>query len=519
MRRLRLFSLGIAFASLLIFSRPLLADVRLPAVFTDNAVFQRDIPVPVWGWADEGEQVTVKFGEQTKTALPDAKTGKWSVKLDPLPAGGPHSLTVSGKNTITLGNVLVGEVWICSGQSNMQFRVDGVREAQKEIAAANYPKIRLISVPLRGSDKPQDDFKGHWVECSPETVGGFSAAGFFFGRELFKNLDVPIGLIHCSYGGSSCESWVDRSVLEAEPSLKPMLDRYDRELAAYNPEGAKEAYAKQVSKWKKAAADAKATGKKSPGAPRRPADPRTDNQSPANLYNGMLYALVPYAIRGVIWYQGETNAGRAYQYRTLFPTLIKSWRAEWKEGEFPFYFVQLANFQAVRPEPSESAWAELREAQSLTLQLPATGEAVIIDIGEARDIHPKNKQDVGKRLALWALAKTYGKDVVYSGPVFTQQEVRGDTIVLSFDSLGGGLVAKGDQLKGFAIAGSDKKLVWADARIDGDKIVVSSPDVKSPVAVRYAWADNPECNLYNKANLPASPFRTDAWPGITVGKE
>ena len=234
----------------------------------------------------------------------------------------------------------------------------------------------------------------------------------------------------------------------------------------------------------------------------------------------MLHPVLPYGIRGAIWYQGETNAGRAYQYRTLFPTLIKSWRAEWQEGEFPFYFVQLANFMAAKPEPSDSAWAELREAQSLTLKVPATGQAVIIDIGEAGDIHPKNKQDVGKRLALWALAKTYGKDVVYSGPMYKSHEIQGDKVVLSFDCVGGGLVAKGGAtLKGFAIAGSDKKFVWAEARIEGDKVVVSSPKVKSPVAVRYAWADNPECNFCNQAGLPASPFRTDDWPGITAGKE
>lgn len=512
--------LGFALAALLLSSRPLVADVRLPALFTDNAVLQRDMPLPVWGWADPGEQVTVRIGDQTKTATPDAKTGKWTVKLDPLPVGGPLTLTISGKSKVTLKNVLVGEVWICSGQSNMQMSVGRVRGAKQEIAAANYPKIRLISVPLRGTAEPQDDFNGRWVECSPQTVGDFSAAAYFFGRELFKNLDVPIGLIHSSFGGSSCETWVNRSALEAEPSFKPMLDRYDRELASYSEAAAKANYGKQIADWTKAAALAKAVGKKAPNPPGRPVPPRTNQFFPSNLYNAMLHPLLPYGIRGAIWYQGETNAGRAYQYRTLFPTLIKSWRAEWQEGEFPFYFVQLANFMATKPEPSDSAWAELREAQSLTLKVPATGQAVIIDIGDARDIHPKNKQDVGKRLALWALAKTYGKDVVYSGPTYKSQEIQGDKVELSFDSIGGGLVAKGgDKLKGFAIAGSDKKFVWADARIEGDKVIVSSPKINSPAAVRYAWADNPECNLYNKADLPASPFRTDDWPGVTVGSK
>ena len=520
MRRQWSLVLGIALGSLLAFARPLVADVRLPAIFTDNAVFQRDMPVPVWGWADQGEQVVVKIGDQAKTATPDAKTGKWTVKLDPLPVGGPHTLNVTGKNTITLKNVLVGEVWICSGQSNMQMAVRGVQGAQDEIAAAKYPKIRLISVPTRGSADPQDNFNGNWVECSPQTVEGFSAAGYFFGRELLKHVDVPIGLINCSYGGSSCESWVERSFMAAQPSLKPMLDRYDQELAAYSDAAAKAKYDMQVDDWKKAAAKAKAAGKQAPKRPHGPSDPRSNNQFPANLYNGMLHPLLPYGVRGVIWYQGETNANRAFQYRTLFPTLIQSWRDEWQEGQFPFYFVQLANFMATKPEPAESAWAELREAQSLTLKMPATGEAVIIDIGEGGNIHPKDKQDVGKRLALWALAKTYGKDVVYSGPVYKSFAIQGDKVVLSFDSIGGGLVAKGgNQLKGFAIAGSDKKFVWADARIEGDKVLVSSTQVKSPVAVRYAWADNPECNLYNQADLPASPFRTDDWPGITGGKE
>ena len=520
MRFRRLFLLGIVASSLLVVVRPSAADVRLPAMFTDHAVLQRDMPVPVWGWADAGEKVTVKIGKQTKTATADAQTGKWTVTLDPLSVGGPLTLTVSGKNKIEVTDILVGEVWICSGQSNMQFAVNGVRGSKEEIAAANYPKIRLISVPQKGSATPADDFSGHWAPCSPDTVRGFSAAGYFFGRDLFKNLNVPIGLIHCSFGGSSCESWVNRPALEAVPQLKAMLERYDQQLATYSEESAKATFDKQLAKWKKDAAAAKKAGKKAPNRPRGPSDPRTNNQFPANLYNAMLHPVLPYALRGAIWYQGETNAGRAYQYRTLFPAMIRAWRAEWQEGDFPFYFVQLANFMDTKPEPADSMWAELREAQSMTLKLPCTGQAVIIDIGEAHDIHPKNKQDVGKRLALWALAKTYGKNVVYSGPTYKSLAIQGNKAVVSLDNVGGGLVAKGgSELKGFAVAGSDKKFVWADARIEGDKIVVSSPQVEKPVAVRYAWAENPICNLYNKADLPASPFRSDDWPGITAGKE
>lgn len=497
-----------------------LADVKLPAIFTDNLVLQRDMPVPIWGWAADGEKVTVTLGTQTKTAMPAAPSGKWTVKLDAMRAGGPCTLTVAGKNTITLKNVLIGEVWVCSGQSNMQMSVHGVINAKEEIAAANYPKIRLASVPTRGSQTPQEDFQGKWVECSPATVGGFSAAGYFFGRELSKSLGVPIGLINTSYGGSSCEAWVKRSVLEADPQYKPMLDRYAKMISDYDPVKAKAVYEKQRAAWKVAVEKAKAAGRKAPNPPRLQGDPRTGNHAPANLYNAMLTPVLPYGMRGAIWYQGESNAGRAYQYRTLFPTMIENWRADWHQGDFPFYFVQLANFMAEKPEPGESAWAELREAQSMTLKLPNTGQAVIIDIGEAQDIHPKNKQDVGKRLALWALAKTYGKDVVYSGPTYKSMEKKGDRIVLRFDDVDGGLEAKdGEALKGFAIAGEDKKFVWADAKIVGDTVVVASPKVKAPAAVRYAWADNPVCNLYNKAGLPACPFRTDDWKGITAGNQ
>ena len=497
---------------------PVAAAVRLPSIFTSHMVLQRDMPVPVWGWADAGEQITVTVLGQKVTAMP-GEGGKWTARLAPLPTGGPITVTVSGKNTITLENVLVGEVWLCSGQSNMQMSVARSNDAEKEIAAARFPQIRLVTVPNCGTQEPQSDFKGSWNQCSPETVGGFSAAAYFFGRELYQNLNVPIGLIHCSWGGSACEAWVKRSVLEADPQYKEMLEGWDRNCATFNPEKAKAAYEAQTAKWKKDVAAAKAAGKDIPRAPRYD-DIRTGKHRPANLYNGMLLPVMPYAMRGVIWYQGETNAGRAYQYRSLFPLMIKNWRDDWKQGDFSFYFVQLANFMAVKPEPSESAWAELREAQTMTLKAPCTGQAVIIDIGEAKDIHPKNKQDVGKRLARWALAKDYGKDVVYSSPMFKSATCRGSELVVSFDHQGGGLVAKdGAKVEGFAVAGADRKFVWADAKIVGDTVVVSSPKVSQPAAVRYAWADNPVCNLYSKAGLPVCPFRSDDWPGITAPKQ
>ena len=494
---------------------PVEADVKLPAVVGANMVLQRDISVPVWGWADSGEEVSVKFAGQTKATKADAD-GHWMVRLDPLKAGGPQTLTVAGKNTITLENVLVGEVWICSGQSNMGMTVGRSNDAEKEIASAKYPSIRLFGVPLLGTQEPQYDCKGAWSECSPETVGNFSAAGYFFGREVHKEIDVPVGLINCSWGGSSCEAWVERSVLAADSRYKSMLDTWDKNCANYDPEKVQAAYQKRVEQWKAQVEKAKAEGKTPPPRPRAPRDPRNGQHRPANLYNGMLLSVMPYGLRGAIWYQGESNAGRAYQYRHLFPTMIKSWRADWQQGDFPFYFVQLANYMAVKPEPGESAWAELREAQSMTLETPNTGQAVIIDIGDAKDIHPKNKQDVGRRLALWALAKDYGKDIVYYGPQYKSMAVEGGKIVLKFDHVGGGLVAKGGALEGFAIAGEDKAFVWADAKIVGDTVEVSCPKVAKPVAVRYAWADNPICNLYNKEGIPASPFRTDQWPGITA---
>ena len=494
------------------------ADVKLPAIIGDNMVLQRAIDVPIWGWADPGEKVTVTLGKQSKSATACDK-GKWMVRLDSLKEGGPTTMTVNGKNTITIENILIGEVWVCSGQSNMGMTVRSSNNADQEIASANYPEIRLFSVPLVGTQVPQYDCKGKWVACSPETVANFTAAGYFFGRDVYKNIKMPVGLINTSWGGSSCEAWVRRDLLEADPAYAELLASFEKRCATYDPEAAKANFEKQREKWKVAAAKAKVEGKPAPRAPRAPRDPRTGQHRPANLYNGMILPILPYPIRGAIWYQGESNAGRAYQYRDLFPKMINNWRKDWGQGDFPFYFVQLANFRAVNPEPGDSDWAELREAQTMTLSLPNSGQAVIIDIGDADDIHPKNKQDVGKRLALWALAKDYGCDLVYSGPMYKSMKKDGSKIVLSFDHVGGGLVAKdGEPLKGFAVAGEDKKFVWADAKIDGQKVVVSCADVADPVAVRYAWAINPICNLYNKEGLPACPFRTDEWPGVTVPK-
>ncbi len=491
------------------------ADIKLPAIIGDNMVLQQGGKVSIWGWADPGEEVTVGVSwNSMKFAVTADKDGKWSFRINPPKAGGPYEMTLTGKNTITIKNILVGEVWVCSGQSNMQMSVRSSANAEQEIAEAGYPKIRLFSVKLTVAETPQSDCVGNWSECSPRTVPNFSAVAYFFGRELHKQLNVPVGLINTSWGGTPAESWTRREVLEADANFVPIVKRYDDAVARY-PQAKKE-YEQKLVEWKQAAEKAKTEGKNPHRRPRAPFGPG-HYQSPSGLYNAMIAPLIPYGIAGAIWYQGESNAGRAYQYRTLFPAMIKNWRDDWGVGKFSFLFVQLANFMQTKPEPGESAWAELREAQTMTLELPNTGMAVIIDIGDAVDIHPKNKQDVGKRLALWPLAGIYGKKLVYSGPIYKSMKVDGSSIILSFDHVGGGLVAKGDgQLKGFSIAGADRKFVWADAKIDGNTIVVSSDKVSEPAAVRYAWADNPVCNFYNKEDLPASPFRTDEWPGVTV---
>jgi sialate O-acetylesterase len=381
--------------------------------------------------------------------------------------------------------------------------------------ANNYPQIRQFLVGRKVIYTPMYNCSGKWQVCSAQTAGNFTAVGYFFGRELNKQLNAPVGLVHTSWGGTPAESWMSKEYLEKEPNFQPILKRFEE--ASVNYPALKDKYRSDMQKYNSIVPQLKAEGKPLPPKPEEPIGPNHP-YSPTGLYNGMIVPILPYGIRGAIWYQGESNAWRAYQYRTLFPAMIKNWRDAWRQGDFPFLFVQLANYQAANPEPGESDWAELREAQLMTLSMPNTGMAVIIDVGEANDIHPKNKQDVGKRLALWALAKTYGKNIVYSGPIYKSMKVDGNKAVLTFDNVGTGLMAKGDSLKGFAIAGADKKFVWADAKIEGDTIVVSSDKVAAPASVRYAWAINPVCSLYNKEGLPATPFRTDTWSGITFGR-
>lgn len=494
------------------------AEVKLPAVISDNMVLQAGKPVSIWGWDDPQQRVTVvctSAGAAGPSATAQAgQDGRWQVTLPALTAG--QSLEISIKDATsakTVKNVLVGEVWVASGQSNMQWTVRQADNFEREVAEANYPKLRMFSVTRETADEPKSDCQGRWIECSPETVADFSATGYFFGRCLHKELKVPVGIINTSWGGTPAEAWTSLPVLAVEPSLKPLLDRWVRQIADADKVVA--VNQKLLADWKAAVAKAKAEKKPAPKMPRLVVDPRKSPHRPASLYNAMIAPLLPYAIRGAIWYQGESNHTRAWEYRTLFPRMIRNWRQAWGEGDFPFGFVQLAPFN-YRNEPFYCA--ELREAQRLTLTaLPNTGMAVTMDIGNPKDIHPKNKQEVGCRLGLWAMATVYGrKDLVYSGPMYESMAVEGNKIRLKFSHVGGGLVTRdGKAPSHFLIAGDDQKFLPARATIEGNQVVVSSPSVARPVAVRYAWQHDAEPNLANREGLPASPFKTDNWRWLT----
>lgn len=484
------------------------ADVKLPAIFGDQMVLQRDVPVPVWGWADPGEEVSVSIAKQTKTTTA-GKDGKWSVKLDKLTAGDALTLTVKGKNTIAIKDVLIGEVWLASGQSNMAMAVQRADNFEKEKAAADLPRIRMFTVRSGPAKTPQSDCQGQWVVCKPETVGTFSATAYFFGRELHRQLDVPVGLINSSVGGTTIEAWTSGDAMDSVKELAPIFAQWDKRAKEHNPEKAKAEYELALKEWMRAAALAKTDGKPAPRRPPAPVHPREDRNHPANLFNGKIAPLVPFAVRGAIWYQGEANTrpDLAPLYRTQLPLLIKDWRSRWGQGDFPFAWVQLPNYGA-----GGRSWPVVREAMLQTLQVPNTGMAVTLDVGDPKDIHPTNKQDVGKRLALWALAKVYDKQGPSSGPLPAGHDAGDGKITVRFQHADGDLVAKGGELKGFLIAGEDRKWHPAKAVIEGKAtVVVSSPEVKKPVAVRYAWENNPVATLFNGAGLPASPFRTDTW--------
>ncbi|MFA6471545.1 MAG: sialate O-acetylesterase [Candidatus Latescibacterota bacterium] len=496
------------------------ADIHLPSVIGSNMVLQRDIPVPIWGWADPGEKVRVVLGSQDKTVTAD-RSGAWMVKLSPLSAGGPFELTISGKNTVKLTNVMAGEVWVCSGQSNMEMRVCHVNDAPNEVASALNRNIRLFQVTNDLSPDPQRDCEARWEECRPSTVYLFSAAAYFFGRELQRELNVPVGLIHSSWGGTTAETWMRIEGLKAYPELAGILDYWEPILKSRSPELL--AYHRKTREWEEDVHHVLYAGKpilpQYVEPPKLPVDVTFAPSVPSWVYNGMIAPAVPFGIKGVIWYQGESNAGEAYQYRTLFQALIRDWRNAWGEGDFPFLFVQLANFGKRHDKPGESAWAELREAQFMTLSVSHTAMAVAADIGDAENVHPRNKQEVGRRLALGALSVAYGKGIVYSGPLYRSMTVKDGKVHLKFTDTGGGLVMKNNGVpSGFALAGADRAFTWAKAAVEGDEVVVWCDGITEPAAVRYAWEDNPKCTLYNKEGLPASPFRTDDWPGITREK-
>lgn len=455
----------------LLVSLSVFADVRLPALISDHMVLQHGMNDPIWGWADPGEAISVAIGGQTKTAKAD-KAGKWSIRLDKLESAEPLTMTVKGNNTLTVQDILVGEVWLASGQSNMAMQVKAAKDFEAEKVAAQLPQIRMFTVVRSASLEPRDNCEGQWVICSPETVGDFSATAYFFAREVHKKLQVPVGILHASWGGTAIQRWTSIEAMQHEPQLRSFVDAYKKARKAN-------------------IVDAK------PGAP-------------SDLYAGMIAPLVPYAIKGAIWYQGEANAKTpetSALYAVQLPTLIKDWRTRWNQGDFPFAWVQLPGFSAKKN--AEGAWPAMRESMLRTLSVPNTGMAITIDIGDPGNIHPKNKQEVGRRLALWALGDVYKQDVpATSGPLFARSMAKGNKLILSFSHADGGLIAKDGELRAFEISGSDGKWHPAKAQIRKGRVIVSSPDVIQPVAVRYDWANDPDGNLYNAAGLPASPFRT-----------
>jgi len=633
------------------------AEVKIPYILSSNMVLQRNMDINVWGWADAKEKVTVHFNDAVQSIRAD-KNGKWLVTFPAMKAGGPYDMKIRGKNIIELSNILIGDVWICSGQSNMEWWLDLLPVAEEVSAVAENKNIRLFMAPKNVQFSPAEDIlESEWQECNPETVLPFSAVAYFFGKMIQHEMNVPVGLLGTYWGGTNVETWISLEAISQDPdfddtaeklkdfdaeeiiekiqtSRKIILENYVAEEPGivegkavwadpdldesgwakmkipglwessellgldgvvwfrYKFELSKEVAEKGIRLELGAIDDSDQTwvnGAKvgetinefdadriyyvsaellnegtnviavrvedtgggggfhgnpeklkvvsddftlslagewkfrvSPSKLAMDSDlPISPNSNPTLLFNGMIHPLLNYPVNGAIWYQGESNAGQAYKYRSLFPMMINDWRNQWKQPDMPFFFVQLANFMEPPVEPGESTWAELREAQSMTLSLPNTGMAVAIDIGEADDIHPANKMDVGKRLALAAMKVAYGKDIEYSGPIFQEMHIDGSQAMLSFDHAGSGLMCKDryGYLQGFSIAGADRVFHWAKAHIKGDKVWVYSEKVKEPVAVRYGWADNPDdVNLYNMEGLPASPFRTDDWPGITEGK-
>ena len=492
------------------------APVGLAPLFGDHAVLQRDKPVPVWGWAGAGDPISVSFRGQTVRATA-AADGRWSVTLSPMGASAdPADLVVAGRNTVTLHDVVVGEVWLCSGQSNMEFTVDDggqsyhVNNSKMELAAANYPMIRQLKVERTVKVAPADTVNtSGWKAASPETAGQFTAVGYFFARDIQNAIGVPIGIVDSPWGGTPVESWMSDPARNST-SLASTLDaRWTKAMSEWPPERVAK-YPAEMEAWSKAEAHATATNTKNPLHWPQPPASTNSPALPGGLYNGMIAPLEPGAFRGILWYQGESNADHPSEYAELFGTMIKSWRAAFGQGDLPFYYVQIANY-GDENERTNRDWARLREAQTQVLSLPNTGMAVTIDIGEAHNIHPRNKQELGRRLALIARAKVYGVPPEASGPVFAGATVEGGAIRVRFTHAGDELSARGGEVQALEVAGEDKVFHPASAVIETDTLLVSSADVEAPVAVRYAWTNSPQANLYGDSGLPAAPFRSDRW--------
>ena len=481
------------------------ATVKPNTLFSDNMVLQRGVLVPVWGTANDGEKVTVEFNGQKVSTV--AKGGKWKVNLKVLKANSkPQPMTITGENTIKIENILVGEVWVCSGQSNMEMLIASaipkpIFNVKEEIAAANYPEIRQFRVARNASDTMVEDANSKWVSCNPVSVKNFTAVGYFFARDLFKHLNIPIGIIFSNFGGTPEQNWTRKETLAANPQLKFLVDEYETAVKKY-PAALDNFNTKKDQLLAKWAADTLIAFNTHKPFPAKPAAPRNPNEGAGGLYNAMINPLIPFAIKGVVWYQGESNRRNPKLYRTLFPIMINDWRKTWNQGEFPFLYVQVAPFKDMSPE--------LREAQLLTLdKVSNIAMTVITDCGDSSAIHPANKQPVGNRLQLAARALAYNEKIEYSGPLYKGFEVNDNAIEITFTHVGKGLLAKDGDLTGFIIAGDDKKFLPAKAVIKGDKIVVSSSEVATPTAVRFGWADFSVNNFFNKDGLPASPFRTD----------
>lgn len=465
---------------MLLAALPTNAAVKPNPLFSDGAVLQQGCEVPVWGTASPGENITVKLLDQTVTTV--ARDGRWMVRLKPLEAGGPYTMTIIGQNTVTIQGLLVGEVWLCSGQSNMAFQLARAENAREAIDNAADTQLRFFKVPHEAADVPKTEALANWIESTPQTASSFSAVAYYFGRELRRNRGVAVGLIDSSVGGTPAEAWTSHATLSSDPRLAPILERQAEAVRAF--------------KAKPATGSGAAKKTNSPTA-----DPSRTVRRPSGLYNAMIAPLEPYAIAGVIWYQGEGNASRAAEYRVLFPAMIRNWRQAWGQGDFPFLFVQIAPHERMTPEIREAQWFAWKET-------PRTAMAVTTDVGDVKDIHPKDKQTVGVRLALAARALAYGESIEYSGPVFERVTFQERRAILSFRHAAGGLVAKGGKLRGFEIADDGGQYVAAEAIFEGETVIVSSEAVSRPAAVRYGWAQAPDVNLFNRAGLPASPFRT-----------